>query len=187
MPNLSTSPRSVSFRARLSDDRGWYVVYTKARQESVALENLSRQKFEVYCPCISVCKRDKSGLVRRIQPFFPRYIFLRLDFQADNCSLIRSTRGVSGLVRFDGVPKQVPASLIEALRHNEDNEKLQIVTPANWKQGDVVEIEQGPFSGYQCIYQAQKGADRVAVLLNIIGKQTRVTILENDLQVPRFA
>jgi len=167
--------------------QAWFVVYTKARQEQVALENLARQNFEAYCPNIAITKRRKGELISQIEPFFPRYIFLRFNLQTDNWAPVRSTRGVSGLVRFGGVPRQVPASLIRMLRQNEDPLHLQQIMPRTWMQGDVVEIEQGPFAGYSCIFQAERSVDRIAVLLNIVGKQTRVTLLKQDLQLPQFA
>ena len=76
---------------------------------------------------------------------------------------------------------------IKALKANENIEKLQRVIPKSWKPGDVVEIEQGPFAGYRCIFQAERSTDRVAVLLNIVGKQTRATLMRQDLQIPQFA
>lgn len=98
------------------DEHAWFVVYTKARQERVAVENLARQNFEAYCPNIAITKRRKGQLISLIEPFFPRYIFLRFNLKSDNWAPIRSTRGVSNLVRFEGVPKQVPLRLIQALR-----------------------------------------------------------------------
>lgn len=165
----------------------WFVVYTKARLEQVAVENLARQNFEAYCPNIALTKRRRSRLITSIEPFFPRYIFLNFDLASDNWAPVRSTRGVSGLVRFGGVPRQVPAELVMALKQNENTDKLQIVKHNTWKQGDEVEIEQGPFAGYRCIFESERSADRVAVLLNIVGKQTRATLSKQDLQVPRFA
>ena len=170
-----------------SSNKAWFVVYTKAREEQVAVENLERQGFEAYCPTVANTKRHKGQLVDKIEPFFPRYIFLNFDLVSDNWAPLRSTRGVSSIVRFGGVPQQVPASLVAALRCNENPDKLQEVMPKAWKQGDSVEIEQGPFAGYKCIFQSARGADRVTVLLNIIGKPTRTTLQRQDLQIPQFA
>lgn len=167
--------------------RPWFVVYTKPRQEAVAQLHLQRQNFEVYCPLIKLTKRRKSDLVSVVEPFFPRYIFLRFDLARDNWSPIRSTRGVCGLVKFDGMPKAVPSRMISAMKENENTDKLQRVTNNTWKPGESVEIEQGPFAGYRCIFQAQKSADRVCVLLDIVGKRSRATLLKQDLQLPKFA
>ncbi|NQV69325.1 MAG: transcription/translation regulatory transformer protein RfaH [Pseudohongiella sp.] len=170
-----------------SMQKQWYVIYAKPRQEEVAKLHLERQSFEVYLPRLEVTKRCKSELVATVEPFFPRYLFIHLDLQAEDWSPIRSTRGVCGLVRFDGVPKSVPSAFIQYLIQSENSQQLQSIDRKPWKAGDKVEIEQGPFSGYSCIFQGQRSADRVTVLLNIVGKQTRTTILKQDLKLPQYA
>lgn len=168
-------------------DKVWFVVYTKARQEQVAVENLARQGFEAYCPSIAITKRRKGQLASIIEPFFPRYIFLNFDLVSDNWAPLRSTRGVANLVKFGGIPQQVPESLVTALKDNENSDNLQIVAEKTWKKGDSVEIEQGPFAGYRCLFESERSADRVSVLLDIVGKPTRTTLQRQDLQLPQFA
>lgn len=151
------------------------------------MENLSRQDFEVYLPLIEILKRRAGEITARVEPFFPRYLFIKLDKTSDNWAPIRSTRGVSGLVKFQGVPKAVPDLLIESLRANEDSRQLQNLQRQKWQAGDNVEIESGPFAGYSCIFEESRGEGRVSVLMDIIGKETRATLQYADLQLPKFA
>jgi len=167
------------------EDKVWFVVYTKAKQEQVAFENLTRQGFETYCPSISISKRRNGRIISLIEAYFPRYIFVRFNLARDNWAPLRSTRGVSSLVKFGGVPQRVPESLITALKRNESSENLQIVALNTWQSGDRISIEQGPFAGYSCIFESERSADRVAVLLNIIGKPTRTILSKQDLQIPQ--
>ncbi|PCJ18121.1 MAG: transcription/translation regulatory transformer protein RfaH [SAR86 cluster bacterium] len=176
-----------STQAHVSPNRQWYVLYAKARQESLAQENLERQGFKVYLPKIAITRRRKGVLSSIIEPFFPRYLFVEFDRSCDNWAPIRSTRGVCGLVRFEGVPKAVPSALIDSLRSNEDSQKLQSVRNHSWDKGERVEIEQGPFTGYHCIFQAEKGKSRVSVLLNLIGNQTQTILNKQDLRIPQYA
>ena len=87
----------------------WYVVHTKIRQEALAMTNLNRQGFECYMPMLKMEKmrRHKATLVE--EPMFPRYLFIRLDTSGSgpSWSPIRSTLGVSQLVRFGGQPAVV--------------------------------------------------------------------------------
>jgi len=165
----------------------WYAVQTKPRQEQCARENLERQGFEVYLPQIARLKRRNGNLVSRITAFFPRYLFTRFDANADNWAPIRSSRGVSSLVRIAGRPLPIPEGLVESLKANENSEQLQQLEPKSWQSGDEVEIEQGPFAGYRCIFREARGAGRVAVLLSLIGKPTLVTLSKQDLQIPQYA
>jgi len=166
--------------------RKWYVLYTKPRSEQIAREHLERQRFSVYLPLVATPKRVKGKLSTVIESYFPRYLFVSLDIDQDNWAPIRSTRGVCDLVKFEGRPKDVPFQLIQALKDNENLEQLQNISQPAWKTGDRVEIEQGPFTGYSCIFQASRSSDRVAVLINIVGKPTRATLSNQDLQIPQF-
>ncbi|NKB32000.1 MAG: transcription/translation regulatory transformer protein RfaH [Pseudomonadales bacterium] len=167
-------------------DKHWYLVYSKPRQEDVAKHQLERQGYTTYLPKIEVQFRKGSDIRSRIEPFFPRYLFIELDQKFDDWSPIRSTIGVCGIVRFGGVPQSIPESLIVELVRNENSDKFQIVKEVSWNKGDVLEIEQGPFSGYRCIFQESKGVHRVSVLLDIIGKQTRALLNKEDLEIPQY-
>ena len=82
----------------------WYVVHTKVRQEALALTNLNRQGFECYMPMIKLEKIRQRKTATVAEPMFPRYLFIRLDTSGSgqSWSPIRSTLGVSQLVRFGG-------------------------------------------------------------------------------------
>ena len=164
----------------------WYVIHTKPRQEHIAEYNLQNQQFEVFLPRHAVEKRKQHRIVSLIEPYFPRYLFVRFNESRDNWGPIRSTRGVCSLVRFNGRPRAVPQQLISLLRSNENDQGLQRVGKASWKPGDEVEIEAGPFAGYRCIFEAVRSSERVSVLLNIIGKQTRAVLDKQDLAIPQF-
>lgn len=165
----------------------WFVIHTKPRQEHIAEQHLQNQRFEVFLPRFEVQKRKHHGITRQIEPYFPRYLFVRFSESRDDWGPIRSTRGVSSLVRFNGRPRAVANQLIVMLKENQNPEGLQQVSRNSWKPGDRVEIEDGPFAGYRCIFEAVRSSDRVAVLLNIVGKQTQAVIRQQDLAIPHFA
>ena len=98
----------------------WYAIHTKPRQEEHAAEHLRRQEFEIYLPKIKQARRFRQRWRDTIEPLFPRYLFIRLDLGSDNVAPIRSTRGVSKLVSFNGLPATVPEPLIDALIESAD-------------------------------------------------------------------
>ena len=165
----------------------WYVVHTKPRQELIACENLDRQEYDTYLPLIQNTHRRNGKNITRVESFFPRYLFVRFDKDVDDSSSIRSTRGVVGLVKFNGVPKAIGDDFIISIQANEDENHFQRLEEKTWKPGDTVPISEGPFAGYSCIYKARRGDDRVLVLLSIIGKSTEVTLDNTNLQAPEYA
>ena len=86
----------------------WYLIYTKPRQELIAVANLQNQAYNAFAPQVSVKKRTNQGWKQVNEPLFPNYVFIQLDDVADDWKPIRSTRGVSGFVRFgSGVPAPI--------------------------------------------------------------------------------
>ncbi len=167
----------------MSSKRSWYLIFTKPRQENQAQENLERQGFITYLPLTQQSRRRNGRYIKSIEPYFPRYLFIQLNTDTDNWAPIRSTLGVSQMVRFGGVPVVVPDQLITCLKENDDSNGLQKVIKRDISPGDKVEIISGPFAGYEGIYQQQKGAERVAVLLEIVGQNAALTLSTHDLQL----
>ena len=151
---------------------GWYLVYTKPMRERIALENLCRQGYETYLPRFE--KKTETGV--RVRALFPRYLFIRLTDRADNWRPIRSTVGVSHLIRFGGRAACVPAALIEALRARENQAGMQPVPEKSLQRGDKVVFKDSALRDYEAIFQRTTGEERVVVLMNIIGRQTQLTV-----------
>jgi len=167
----------------MSSKRSWYLIYTKPRQENLARENLNRQGFVTYLPIAQRTRRRNGRYINIIEPFFPRYLFIQLNTDTDNWAPIRSTVGVSQMVRFGGIPAVLPDDLITYLKQNDDSNGLQLQRQRDMSPGDRIEIVNGPFVGYQGIYQQQKSAERVAILLDIAGKNAALTLSVHDLQL----
>lgn len=166
-----------------SDTRAWYLIYTKPRAEQLAKENLQRQDFNIYLPLVKEIRRRRSKYVSCIEPMFPRYLFIQLNCTTDNWSPIRSTLGVSSIVRFSTYPLQVPESLIGALMDNEDESGIQSIEVRDFQSGDKVRIIAGAMAGLEGIYESKTSKERVTVLLNIAGQYTRVSMTRHDLQL----
>ncbi|MCZ7600526.1 MAG: hypothetical protein M5U09_26195 [Gammaproteobacteria bacterium] len=107
---------------------------------------------------------------------FPRYLFISLDTSNDNWAPIRSTFGVTRLVRFGPEPAVVPDALIQLLMDRENDEGLLAPPRRSFEKGDRVRIFEGPFKDYEAIFPASNSNERVVVLLEILGKESRVAI-----------
>ena len=166
-----------------NQSRSWYLVVTKPQSEFKAQENLLRQGYETYLPLVQTSRRRNGKKVKRTEAFFPRYLFISLDKETDNWSPIRSTIGVAGMVRFGGMPAVVPENMIANLKNNENEFGLQSFEKKELKQGDTVEIIDGPFEGYKAVYQKMKSTERVSVVLDIVGKNTQVTLSVHELEI----
>ncbi len=156
--------------------KNWYLIYTKPHKELLARENLERQGYETYLPMARLRRRRMGKGVTRIEPLFPRYIFIHLDTKTDNWAPIRSTLGVSNLVKFGLYPSAVPEALIELLYDRCDEEGIQDIVPDEYKEGEPIRVLEGPMTGLEGVFLAKTSSDRVMVLLDIVGKHTRVNL-----------
>ncbi len=164
------------------EGRHWHLIYTKPRQESVAAANLERQGFTVFLPRMQVSRRRRGRYHQAIEAMFPRYLFIELDSVNDNWHPIRSTIGVSQLIYFGDQPARVPASFVEALMIQRDEQGLQIVPQADYSQGDRIRIIDGVMNGYEAIFKARTASDRVKILLEYAGHCTELELSVHDIE-----
>ncbi len=163
-------------------DKAWYLIYAKPNQEVVAQQQLEQQGYTTYLPMIMNTKR-RNGRRRYVEePFFPRYLFIHLDQINDNWSPIRSTMGVSSLVRFGMQPVSVNDDIIELIKQRENPEGLHEVEDSLSK-GDSVRVLDGPMMGLEGVFIAKTGEQRVILLLDLMGKTTRVQIDVDAIEV----
>jgi transcriptional antiterminator RfaH len=165
-----------------SSAKSWYLVYSKPRQEDVALTHLARQGYSAYLPRCRRLRKRQGRSLPVIEPLFPRYLFIHLDTHVDNWGPIRSTQGVTSLVRFGQKPAPVPDSLIVFLRSREGEDGLSLWLEPQHQTGDRVRVADGPLEGYEGILLAKTGRERVVVLLEILGKQVRTQLAVDRLE-----
>lgn len=163
-------------------ERRWYLVYTKPHGEDLARVNLERQGYETYLPRVRQRRRRLGRVFYNVEPLFPRYLFIHLDTVNDNWMPIRSTFGVTRLIRFGMDPAVVPDELVNTIRARENREGLQVVSLDPFKKGDRVRVRDGPMMGFEGIFLARSSRDRVLVLLDIVGRHTRVSVNLDQLE-----
>ena len=156
-----------------SDGKAWYVISTKPRSEFAARDNLERQGYTTYLPIVSQPRRRNNRRIYTTDPLFPRYLFIHLNKSTDNWSPIRSTLGVSKLVSFGFVPARMPDELIAMLQERENSNGLHEIN-TEFKTGEKIRIEDGPMTGYEGVFLAQTSKERVIVLLDILGGESRI-------------
>jgi len=159
----------------------WYVVQTKPRQESVAVENLERQGYTTYCPQMAQAKRRRQRWQKVSEPLFPRYLFVQLAEGVDNFAPIRSTIGVLNMVRFGEKPATIPQHVIETIQLQEQLFSCEVSSTPNWRAGDTVQLVDGPFAGLNGIFQKNNTEERIIILLDILGRENLITVNTNSV------
>jgi len=158
-------------------ERQWYVVHTKANEEARACHHLSRQNFCVYLPRYAKTRRHARKVETVVRPLFPRYLFIALDLAGDRWRSIQSTFGVAGLVMSGEGPRALPAEVVSAIRAREDAlGHVMLGLPAGLGIGSRIKLLDGIFADHRGVLDRIADERRVAVLVQLLGRQVRVFV-----------
>lgn len=161
----------------------WFVAETLPRQERVAEQNLQRQGFGTYLPVYRHERRHarKVDLVKR--PLFPNYIFVDIDLEAARWRSVNGTVGCKRLISFGDTPQPVPDPVIAALHARTDAEGfIRMADPLDaFEPGTPARITDGPFADMVGLFQCRNDQMRVILLLDMLGRPTRVTVPANAI------
>ena len=155
----------------------WYVVQTHPNAEAKAASHLERQGFPVYLPRY-LKRRRHARKVQTVQAaLFPRYLFVNIDLQSQRWRSIQSTVGVSRLVTNGDVPAPVPAPVICGLKDREDERGfIAMAQGPSFVPGDRIKVLGGAFAEALGLFEGVSDRDRVAILLDILGRKVRVML-----------
>lgn len=152
----------------------WYLLYSKPQDEFRARDELLAQSYAVYLPVVTQERRVRGVLSAKTSALFPRYLLARPSHPEQSIAAIRSTRGVSHLVRQGPQFVTAPESMVAAIRAAEAmlaNRGVQGL----FQVGTTIEVIDGPFRGF--VTQVVKaGTDRVSVFLEMLGRCQRLEI-----------
>ena len=155
----------------------WFAVYTKPRQEKIAQENLQRQGFRCFLPMAVNPYQRRSRHTPRVEPLFPRYLFLNAIADQQSLGPVRSTIGVSNLVSFGMQLIDVPDLIITTIRNRCDPATgLVELKPVPVEVGDRVKVFDGPFAGIEGIFRERKGQSRALLLMSMLGTESTVEV-----------
>jgi transcriptional antiterminator RfaH len=152
----------------------WYALRSKPRKEEVVWRQLRTQGIEVYYPRLKV--QPVNPRSRKVRPYFPGYMFIQTEIETVGLSTFQWMPFAMGLVCFGDEPAIVPENLVHTIR-----KRVEEITAAGGElfeglqPGDKIVIRDGPFAGYEAIFDARvPGSERVRVLLQLLNSQRQV-------------
>jgi transcriptional antiterminator RfaH len=159
----------------------WYCVRTQPKHEHIAAAKLRQDPdVEVFLPRIRYQRFTKTGPAWVTEALFLNYLFARFELSS-RLRLVQAARGVRGVVHFGeqwpSIPDATMADLKAAVGFEDVRTLSQDLLP-----GDTVEIAGGVFDGLQAVVtRAMSGPQRVAVLLDFLGRQATVELNRSHL------
>ena len=159
----------------------WYTLYTKPNAEYQVAAALRGRGIQTYLPEVD---SRKGGQGREKEPFFPCYLFVRLDFKVAGSSGVQWTPGLRRIVSFDDQPASMPDEMINLIQRKLGEIEDAGGWPAHsFKPGDTVRITDGPLQGVLAIFEGPTTpARRVRVLLTMLGHASRAQVYVTNLE-----
>lgn len=155
----------------------WYAVQCLVHREATAASHLENQGFETFLPRRRKTRRHARKFDIVLAPFFPGYLFVKLDTGRDRWRSINGTRGVARLVMAGDGPAPAPIGIVETLKSGCDQSGvLQLHDSDGLQAGRPVCILSGAFAGLVGELDRLDESGRVRVLLDIMGGRTPVML-----------
>jgi transcriptional antiterminator RfaH len=163
----------------------WFVVVCNPKCERRAQLGLRRAGYQTYLPQTKRWVVHARKKEERENPLFPRYLFIGLRDDQDFWKL-RGVDGVEGVVRNDNSPVRVSGSLLARLLKREtsgefDFTRLPDLGP-QYVPGEAVRLTVGAFTDLQAQVVSMLSKGRVEVLLDFMGRGTKVQMKATELQ-----
>jgi len=161
-------------------DPQWYVVHTQPHAEAKAAAHLTRQGYTIYLPRYLKQRRHARRVDTVAAPLFPRYMFVAIDRLTQRWRSIQSTVGVSHLVCNGEHPATIAAGVIDELQSRHDERGLiHLDMRPRFARGDKIRVVEGAFDACLGIFQGMADHERVAILIDLLGRKVRV-VLDGD-------
>jgi transcriptional antiterminator RfaH len=153
----------------------WYVIQTRPGNENRVETNLLNQEIETFLPLAEACQWKSGKIVQTIKPFFPNYLFSRLDLGLHYYK-VKWTRGVSKILGTGNQPAPISEKIIKSIKERIVKGNV-VKLEDELTEGDLIQITSGPFKDMTGIFQKKfSGSGRVRILLSLIGVDVPIQI-----------
>tara|TARA_B100000780_G_scaffold277399_1_gene248015 strand:- start:1050 stop:1550 length:501 start_codon:yes stop_codon:yes gene_type:complete len=160
----------------------WFILQFKANSHLQAAQNLNQQGFETFLPLYNLTSRKASRFISTTKPLFPGYMFVRFDKTKSEWHKINYTHGVSRLITFNSIVKSVPTIVIDNLMIRYDSSG--VLLPLNkLGKGNQVKVLNGPFTSFIATVETYDTDQRIWVLMDLMGRQTKLQTSADSLQL----
>jgi len=141
----------------------WYALYTKPRHEKKVYDQLDEKGITSFLPMAKSLRQWKDRRKWVEMPLFNGYVFIKIELKNKIEAL--QTHGVVKMVGFGGVPASIPDWQIEQLKQVISQPET-IKLEQYLREGDAVEVIEGPLKGVKGYLREIRGQTRVAILID---------------------
>jgi len=158
----------------------WYVVRVKPHRDHFAAANLLQRGVEIYQPIL--LKRRPRAKQLRSEPFFPGYLFARVELLSSQWMAARSAPDVAYFLGQNGYPTPLPKGFVAGLKARLELLNEQGGVP-RFNSGDRVVVTRGPFEFFEAVFDRNLSpGGRSRILVQLFGRLVAVELHEDCLE-----
>ncbi len=165
----------------IKDEKFWYVIHTRSRFEKVVHDALEKKRKEVFLPTIKKRSRRRDRKLYLQAPLFPGYLFVKAGNSSSERLDILKTAGAVRILGNREVPCPVEPPVIDSLkilvRANEE-----ILTGQCFRNGDLVRVVCGPFTGAIGVFRRYQKAGRIVINIEAMGQSAAVSVNADEVE-----
>lgn len=145
-----------------SQNKKWFVLYTKPKWEKKVTEQLKEKNVECYCPLITQVKQWSDRKKKVEVPLFNSYVFVCLEESERDLAFLST--GVVRYLFWLGKPAIVREEEIETIKKWLGSSNSENVSVVPYQVGDKIKVASGPFSSQEAIVQEVNKSHYLLVL-----------------------
>ena len=159
----------------------WYVLYTKPRNEKKVFESLTSAGIEAYLPLVKTLKQwsDRKKWVE--EPLFRSYIFVHID-KSEYFNVL-NIYGIVRYITFEGKAVPIPENQILAIKQYVGKDFESYDNTQEFNPGDKVEVVKGSLIGLQGRLISIKNKQKVKIEIEAISQSVYLSLPKSFVEV----
>ena len=154
-------------------ERGWYAAQLRPKSEYYVTQLLAGKGYEPFVPMYQRRRRWSDRVVKQLVPLIPNYVFFHVT--PESLGMLVTTPRVIRIVGAPRCPWSIPEHEIEALRRI-DALRLNAEPWPFFREGQIVQILDGPMSGVRGVLLRVKNEHRLIVSVTLLQRSVAVEI-----------
>lgn len=162
--------------------KNWFVMRTKPRNENKVFLQVQKKNIEIFYPVLPMIKIWSDRKKKIFLPMFPGYLFVYGD-EEERYNAIANTSGAMGYLMYAKKPAVVTQKEINSIKLSLAEPERVKVDKMSIRQGDLVEITNGPFAGLMGFVVEFRGTYKIVVNIIELNASINIELLQSEMKL----
>jgi transcription antitermination factor NusG len=166
----------------LDDEKKWYVIQTRPKNEKKVYEQIERKEINVFLPLIQTVRYWSDRKKKLMVPLFPGYIFVNTEVNG-RIDAISNVYGALRYVMYEKKPAIITNEEIRNIRLSLNAPEKVRIEESSITEGDLVEITGGIFRGLTGYIKEIRGNYKLIVNILELNSTFSVQLSNSEIRL----